>query len=59
MKLWLPIHRYVHTSYVYHYFIYDIIAFQFVLLMDLPFMRVEWRCYTMVYGVQCVMMDGI
>ena len=22
-------------------------------------MRVEWRCITMVNGVQCVMMDGI
>ena len=32
---------------------------QFVLLMDLPYMRVEWRCITMVNGVECVMMDGI
>ena len=27
--------------------------------MDLPYMRVEWKCSTMVYGVQCVIMDGI
>ena len=32
---------------------------QFVLLMDQPSMKVEWRCITMVYGGQCVMMDGI
>ena len=32
---------------------------QFVLLMVSPSMRVEWRYITMVYGVQCVMMDGI
>ena len=35
------------------------VALQFVLLMDPPTMRVEWRCITMVNGVQCVMMDGI
>ena len=36
-----------------------IFELQFVLLMDPLSMRVEWRCITMVNGVQCVMMDGI
>ena len=31
----------------------------YLLLMDPPSMRVEWRCITMVNGVQCVMMIGI
>ena len=35
------------------------VALQFVLLMDPQSMRAEWRCFTMVNGVQCVMMDGI
>ena len=47
---------YVIIMYVYTYVIS---VLQFVLSMDLPSMRAEWRCITMVYGVQCVMMDGI
>ena len=35
------------------------VTLQFVLLMDLASMMVEWRCITVVYGVQFVIMDGI
>ena len=35
------------------------VVLQFVSIMDQTSMRVEWKCITMVYGVQCVMMNGI
>ena len=38
---------------------HTIVTLQFVLLVDPPSMRVEWKCITMVNGVQCVVMDGI
>ena len=40
-------------------YILQIYVLQFALLMEKPIMRVEWRCITMAYGVQYVMMDGI
>ena len=39
--------------------IYIVHHLQFVLLMDLLYMKEEWKCSTMVYGVRCVIMDGI
>ena len=38
---------------------HTIVTSQFALLMDPPVMRVEWKCITMVNGVQCVIMGGI
>ena len=38
---------------------HTIITLQFALLMGLLSMRVEWRCYTMVNGVHCVIIGGI
>ena len=43
-----------------HMYIFNhIFMSQFVLLMDPLSMRVEWRCITMVNGVQYVIIDGI
>ena len=50
-------HNYVDDCFNYDLYFHHYL--QFVLLMDPPSMRVEWKCITMVNGVQCVMMDGI
>ena len=48
-----------HTHYVCIYMYVPLLQVHFVLLMDPLVMRAEWRCITMVNGVQYVIIDGI